>query len=365
MPCPRSGSRPRRWRSSKTSSKPTERGPHDRIGRAVAADPAVVGGGFPRQFRHPHDVAVAQERLPQARQRRQGDGRAAGVRDPTGRLLRPAALRPGGDALTPVRREDEEGTSGGNDGVPERPAAHGQAARGLVSLLGGRGTLRRVHRGAGPAPRCGLPPSALLRGRHGVRRLRAGAVADVDLVRPRLARDDQGHGGFGDLRPGHGRHPRMDVAALSSGGHMAHTGSSLSAVVVVSVLASTSAPAQGVRFGLLAGTTDLTAGGWSVTALTFADDGPYAAGVQFGDKGAGAMMELFWQQDRAPITVTAYEYLSVGVGYRFGAHLGGVTGRDATAVAHRFQRVDAGVEVVLGPAHRDARDRKRQRAWFV
>ncbi len=105
---------------------------------------------------------------------------------------------------------------------------------------------------------------------------------------------------------------------------MAHTGSSLSAVVVVSVLASTSAPAQGVRFGLLAGTTDLTAGGWSVTALTFADDGPYAAGVQFGDKGAGAMMELFWQQDRAPITVTAYEYLSVGVGYRFGGHGTGV-----------------------------------------
>ena len=101
---------------------------------------------------------------------------------------------------------------------------------------------------------------------------------------------------------------------------MAHTGSSLSAVVVASVLALTSAPAQGLRVGLLAGTTDLTAGGWSATALAFSDDGSYSVGTQLGNKGAGAMVEFFWRDDRAPLAISVYQYMSVGAGYRFGGH---------------------------------------------
>src|SRR3989442_7817250 len=33
-------------------------GRHDRLGRAVASDPGVVGAGLRRQFRHPHGVAL-------------------------------------------------------------------------------------------------------------------------------------------------------------------------------------------------------------------------------------------------------------------------------------------------------------------
>ena len=104
------------------------------------------------------------------------------------------------------------------------------------------------------------------------------------------------------------------------GGHVAHTRASLSTVVVASVLIPTLLPAQGLRLGLLGGTTDLTAGGWSVTALTFSDSGPYSAGAQLSNRGAGAMVELFWREDRAPQTITLYQYVSVGAGYRFGGH---------------------------------------------
>src|SRR5206468_11685254 len=101
--------------------------------------------------------------------------------------------------------------------------------------------------------------------------------------------------------------PAMAVERHGSpGGHMAHTGSSLSAIVVASVLALTSAPAQGLRLGLLGGTTDLTAGGWSVGALTFPEAGRYAVGAQVGNKGAGAMVERFCQDDRVPIALTVH-----------------------------------------------------------
>src|SRR2546430_17411356 len=99
---------------------------------------------------------------------------------------------------------------------------------------------------------------------------------------------------------------------------MGHVGSSLSTMAIVTLLASGSMHAQGLRVGLLGGTTDLTAGGWSIGALTFSETGRYAVGAQVGDKGAGAMVELFWQDDRVPIALTVHEYVSVGAGYRFG-----------------------------------------------
>ncbi len=43
-----------------------------------------------------------------------------------------------------------------------------------------------------------------------------GALADVDLVPPLLAHDDQGDGGRVDLRAPHGGHVRMAVAAIGS-----------------------------------------------------------------------------------------------------------------------------------------------------
>jgi len=134
---------------------------------------------------------------------------------------------------------------------------------------------------------------------------------------------------------------------------MALIGSSLSAMVVVSVLASTSAQAQGLRLGLLAGTTDLTAGGWSVTALTYSDDGSYSVGTQLSNRGAGAMVELFWREDRAPRTITVNQYVSVGAGYRFGGHGTGfgwgqwnlLTGSRVLPASNRGMVVDVGLGV--------------------
>src|SRR3989442_2849820 len=101
---------------------------------------------------------------------------------------------------------------------------------------------------------------------------------------------------------------------------MTQPGSSLSEVAVASFPALTPAPAKGLRLGFLAGTTDLTAGGWSATALVFSDDGSYSAGAQLGTKGAGAMVELFWRDDRAPPALTVHQYISVGAGDRFAGH---------------------------------------------
>src|SRR5437016_1946347 len=101
---------------------------------------------------------------------------------------------------------------------------------------------------------------------------------------------------------------------------MGHVGSSLSTMAIATLLASGSMHAQGLRVGLLGGTTDLTAGGWSVAGLTFSETGPYAVGAQVGNKGAGAMVELQWRNDRTPMRVADYEYVSLGAGYRFGGH---------------------------------------------
>src|SRR5947207_14932578 len=101
---------------------------------------------------------------------------------------------------------------------------------------------------------------------------------------------------------------------------MAHPGSGLLIVLVVPLLASTSVSAQGLRLGLLGGTTDLTAGGWSVGALTVSETGRYAVGAQVGNKGAGAMAELSWRDERVPITMTVPQYVSAGVSYRFSRH---------------------------------------------
>src|SRR5205823_221098 len=75
--------------------------------------------------------------------------------------------------------------------------------------------LRRV-RGGACAPRgrvvaAGLP----VRRRHRVRGVRVGAVADVDLVSPRLDDHHQDDGGRSDLRAAHGRGVRMAVAPLA------------------------------------------------------------------------------------------------------------------------------------------------------
>ena len=134
---------------------------------------------------------------------------------------------------------------------------------------------------------------------------------------------------------------------------MAHPGSGLLIVLVVPLLASTSVSAQGLRLGLLGGTTDLTAGGWSVGALTFSETGRYAVGAQVGNKGAGAMVELFWQDDRVPIALTVHEYVSAGVGYRFGGHGTGfgwgqwnlVTGSRVMPAPNRGMLVDVGFGV--------------------
>ena len=134
---------------------------------------------------------------------------------------------------------------------------------------------------------------------------------------------------------------------------MGHVGSSLSTMAIVTLLASGSMHAQGLRVGLLGGTTDLTAGGWSVGALTFSEAGRYAVGAQVGNKGAGAIVELFWQDDRVPIALTVHEYVSVGVGYRFGGHGTGfgwgqwnlVTGSRVMPAPNRGMLVDVGFGV--------------------
>src|SRR5207245_4205648 len=84
-------------------------GPHDGIGRAVAPDPGIVRAGLRRQFRHPHGVALAQERLPQGAERGQAEGRAAPARDSARRLHGAPPVEPGGDALPRVRGQDKQG----------------------------------------------------------------------------------------------------------------------------------------------------------------------------------------------------------------------------------------------------------------
>src|SRR2546425_2339673 len=87
---------------------------HDRLGHALASDPGVVRAGLRRQFRHPHGVALAQERLPQGAERGQAARRAAPACDSAWRLHGAPPIEPRGDALTRLCRQDsrsEEHTS--------------------------------------------------------------------------------------------------------------------------------------------------------------------------------------------------------------------------------------------------------------
>src|SRR5438128_1240628 len=87
----------------------------------------------------------------------------------------------------------------------------------MVPLLRRGRPLRRLRRRARAAPRRAVPPGLPLRRRDRLRRIRARAVADVDLVPPRLEYDGQGDGGRLDLRAADGGDLRMAVAAMKIG----------------------------------------------------------------------------------------------------------------------------------------------------
>jgi len=67
---------------------------------------------------------------------------------------------------------------------------------------------------ARPARRCALPSRIPARRHHGVHRVRGSAVADVDLVPPRVGHHDQVDGRRIGLRAPHRGHLRLAVAAL-------------------------------------------------------------------------------------------------------------------------------------------------------
>src|SRR2546425_5458693 len=77
--------------------------------RTVAPDPAVVGARLRAQLGHPHGVALAQERLPQAAERRPRDGCAPPAGHPAGRLHDAPPIEQTGHALPAVRRKVQEG----------------------------------------------------------------------------------------------------------------------------------------------------------------------------------------------------------------------------------------------------------------
>ena len=140
--------------------------------------------------------------------------------------LRPFAIPPGdymmprsdesrGNADAGVRRKDEGGPGDRDDGVAERPVRDGPESRPVVRLLpSSSGSSRRTSPGARCRP--GRRTSQVFRfvGATAFIGLRARAVADVDLVSPRLEHDDQGDRRRSDLRAAHRRHIRVAVAAL-------------------------------------------------------------------------------------------------------------------------------------------------------
>src|SRR2546428_3575062 len=187
---------------------------HDRLGRALASDPGVVRAGLRRQFRHPHGVALAQERLPQGAERGQAARRAAPACDSAWRLHGAPPIEPRGDALTRLCRQDSEGPEPGADRDPERSVVDAAEPHPLVPLCRGGRRVRRVRCRARAAFRRRVRAGVPFCGRHRVRRLRGRPVADVDLVPPRVDHDDQGERRRSDLRAADGGRVRLAVAAM-------------------------------------------------------------------------------------------------------------------------------------------------------
>ena len=177
----------------------------------MAADPRVRRLRFCCELADSHGVAVAQERLPEAVERKAGDGRAATAVDSAWGLHDAAAVEPRRDALAGIRRtvQGRTGRDAHGDAIRD---VDGAQPRDVVRLLRRRRHLRGVHHGAGAAARRAVRAGVPVRGRDGVQRLHGGVVADVDLVPPRVDDDDQGDDRRVDLRMSHSRRIRLALA---------------------------------------------------------------------------------------------------------------------------------------------------------
>ena len=137
--------------------------------------------------------------------------------------LRPLAIPPG-DYMVPrpsstedmrspgVRRKDETGPGPDIHGETQRALLDAQEPDPLVPLLRRRRALRCLHRRTLFAARRALPARLSTGRRRSVRRLCARAMADVDLVSPRLEHDDQELGRRIDLRAADRGHVRLALA---------------------------------------------------------------------------------------------------------------------------------------------------------
>src|SRR6185295_7261279 len=188
---------------------------HDRPVRTGSSDPAVVGDRFRRELDHPHVVAVAPQRLSEAAERRRCTGRTAAACDTAGRLHGAASFEHRGHAFARVRRKDETGSGPDIHGETQWAFFDAQESDPLVPLLRRRRDLRRLHRRTRITSGRALSARISTGRRRSFRRLRARALANVDLVSPRVEHDDQELGRRIDLRAADCRHIRLAVAKMN------------------------------------------------------------------------------------------------------------------------------------------------------
>jgi hypothetical protein len=143
--------------------------------------------------------------------------------------LRPFAILPGDymaprpssrqemrspNALTRICRKKEEGSGDRAHGSAKRPHGDGPEPDPLVPVLRRCQPVRFVRRRKRAASRRITPWGLPFRRIDGIHRLFVRALADVDLVSPRLELNHQGDRGRAHLRAPHGIHVCMAVAAV-------------------------------------------------------------------------------------------------------------------------------------------------------
>src|SRR5215469_12855415 len=108
----------------------------------------------------------------------------------------------------------QKGPHAHDDHLPARLHVHGQEPDTVVHLYGGGELLRRVRRRSRAASAFGLPRGVPLCRCCRISYLRRSALADVDLVSPRLERNHQGNDRRPDLRRPHRRNVWMALASV-------------------------------------------------------------------------------------------------------------------------------------------------------
>src|SRR5215471_14401724 len=116
----------------------------------------------------------------------------------------------------------QKGPHAHDDHLPAWLHVHGQEPDTLVHLYGCGELLRRVRRRSRAASAFGLPRGVSLCRCCRISYLRGSALADVDLVSPRLERNHQSHYRRPDLRLPHRRNVWMVVASIEPLNHEGH-----------------------------------------------------------------------------------------------------------------------------------------------